>query len=37
VGLVWGRREIHTAFWWGNLKERDHSTDLEVDGKIILK
>jgi hypothetical protein len=19
-----GRREVHTGFWWGNLRERDH-------------
>jgi hypothetical protein len=23
--------------WQGNLKERDHSKDLGVDGRIILK
>jgi hypothetical protein len=22
-----GRRELHTIFWWGNLKERDHLED----------
>jgi hypothetical protein len=25
------------VFWWGNIKERDHLTDLRVDGRIILK
>jgi len=31
-----GRREIHTEFWRGNLKERDNSEDLgiRVEGKI---
>jgi hypothetical protein len=34
---VWGRREIHTGVWWGNLKERAHLSDVGVDGRIILK
>jgi hypothetical protein len=29
------RREIHTGFWWGNLKERVHLADLGVDGRIL--
>jgi hypothetical protein len=33
----WGRGDVHTGFWWGNLKERDHLEDLAVDGRIILK
>jgi hypothetical protein len=28
---------VHTVFWFENLKERDHSDDLRVEGKIILK
>jgi hypothetical protein len=32
-----GRREMHLAFWWGNIKEGDTLKDLGVDGKIILK
>jgi hypothetical protein len=32
-----GRREMHMAFWWGNMKEGDILEDLSVDGKIILK
>jgi hypothetical protein len=34
---VWGRGEVHRGFWWGNLKERDHLEDLNVEIKIILK
>ena len=31
-----GRREVHTGFWWGNLREWDHLEDAGVDGRIIL-
>jgi hypothetical protein len=24
-------------FWWGNLRERDHLGDPQVDGRIILR
>jgi len=34
---LWGRKEMHTGFWWVNLKQRDNSQDLGVDGSIILK
>ena len=33
---LWERIEIHTGFWWGNLKERAHLADIGVDGRIIL-
>ena len=26
-----------TAFWWGDVRERDHLEDLSLDGRIILK
>jgi hypothetical protein len=29
--------EVHTGFWQGDLRERDHLTDAGVDGRIILK
>jgi len=25
------------GFWWGNLREGDHSRDPDVDGRIILR
>jgi len=34
---VWGTGEVHTGFWWGDLRERDHMEDLSLDGRIILK
>jgi len=34
---VGGRGEVCTGFWWGNLRERAHWGDPDVDGSIILK
>jgi hypothetical protein len=28
---------VRTGFWRGDLSERDHSEDVVVDGRIILK
>jgi len=35
--VVWGRGDVHTGFWWGNLKEREHLEDQGVDERIILR
>jgi hypothetical protein len=33
----WFRGEVHTWFWWGDLRARKHLEGLRVDGRIILK
>jgi hypothetical protein len=30
-----GRGEVHTGFWWGDLREGDHLRDPGADGKIL--
>jgi hypothetical protein len=32
-----GRGDVHTGFWWGNLRKGDYFENLGVDGRIILK
>jgi hypothetical protein len=32
-----GKREVHTGFLWGVLREGDHLGDPGIDGRIILK
>jgi hypothetical protein len=34
---VWKKGEVHTGFWWKNLREGDHLEDPGVDERIILK
>ena len=31
-----GRGEVHTGFWWGNLREGDQLGDPGLGGKIVL-
>jgi len=28
---------MHTGFWWGDLRERDHLENSGIEGQIILK
>jgi hypothetical protein len=37
VANVQGRGELHRGFWYGNLREGDHSEDLVIEGRIVLK
>jgi hypothetical protein len=34
---VWGKGEVCTGFWKGDLREEDHLGDPGIDGRIILK
>jgi len=34
---VWGRGEVYSVFKWGNLRERDHLADKDVDCSTIFK
>jgi hypothetical protein len=34
---VWETGEVHTGFWWGDLREGDYLEDLGVGGRTILK
>jgi hypothetical protein len=29
--------EVHTGLWWKDLRERDHSEDAHLHGRIVLK
>ena len=32
-----GKREVHTGFWWENLRKRHHFQDIGAGGRITLK
>jgi hypothetical protein len=31
-----GKGEVHKGFWCGNMRERNHLEDPDVDGRIII-
>jgi hypothetical protein len=35
--VSWAAVKVRIEFWWGNLMERDHFGDLDVDERITLK
>jgi hypothetical protein len=32
-----GGGEVHTGYWWGNLREGEHLEEPGVDGRKLLK
>jgi hypothetical protein len=34
---VWGRAEVYTELWWGNMRERDHLEHPGLGRRIILR
>jgi len=34
---TYGDKEVHTGFWWGDLREGDHFEDSGIGSRIILK
>jgi len=34
---TYGGGEAYTGFWWGNLRERDHLVESDIDERIILR
>jgi hypothetical protein len=37
VCVLWGRREIRSGFWWGNLRGKEHLEDIGIDVKMDLE
>jgi hypothetical protein len=37
VARMGGREQLHTGFWWGELRQGDHLKDPGEDQRVILK
>ena len=37
VARLWRIGEVHTGFWWGNLRKKDHLEDHGIFGRITIK
>jgi hypothetical protein len=37
IARLQARKSVQHGFWWGNLRERDHLEDPDVDGRIKLR
>jgi hypothetical protein len=29
--------ELNSGFWWGNLREREHLGDIDIEERILLQ
>ena len=34
---IWEKEKMTAEFWWGNLTEGNHSEDLGIDERVMLK
>jgi hypothetical protein len=34
---AWETRQVHTGFWWAEVRDRDQLEDPGIDRRIILK
>ena len=34
---VWKTGEVHTGFWYGNLREREHLQDIGLDEGLYIE
>jgi hypothetical protein len=34
---MYGEKEVHTGYWWGDLREGEHLRDPSIDRSTILK
>jgi hypothetical protein len=34
---IWETGDVHTGFWWGDLRETGYMEHISTDGRITLK